>query len=304
MQYPLLANPHKHYYPTRRKPIGLIVLHVTAGLQDLDMHGEDLTAAKTNQYGATTTRAASWHAVVDSDSIEDSLPESYTAFHVQGYNSGSLGLEICNQDARWDNKPKAWVTATLRNAAKKCHQWEKEHDIPRRLLTKAQVDAGERGYTYHMFLDPTRRHDPGQTFPLRYFFSLLAMLDNTHLSTTSTTHTSETTKRPNCKPFQRAVRTSADNAWGSDTDKHATALIEASEWGGVKFPYGVKFTQQVVGAEQDGEWGPNSIRAHHATVIEAQKALVEMGFSPGKIDGDWRSLSQKAYALARHACHI
>src|SRR5687768_18399320 len=80
MRYPLLANPRKNYYTTRKKDIGLIVIHVTAGLQDLDMSGEDLTAAKTNQYGATTSRRASWHAVVDSDSIEDSLPDGYTAF--------------------------------------------------------------------------------------------------------------------------------------------------------------------------------------------------------------------------------
>src|SRR5687768_13058268 len=250
MRYPLLANPRKNYYTTRKKDIGLIVIHVTAGLQDLDMSGEDLTAAKTNQYGATTSRRASWHAVVDSDSIEDSLPDGYTAFHVEGYNSGSLGLEICNQDARWDNKPKPWVTATLRNAAKKCHEWEKKYNIPRRLLTKAEVDAGERGYTYHMLLDPDRRHDPGKTFPIKYFFSLLAMLDNPYLSVPSATRGAPVKSRPNCKPFQRAVRTETDNGWGVKTDQHARALIEASDFGGNEFPFGVKFAQWVVGAKQ------------------------------------------------------
>lgn len=303
MKYPLLANPHKHYHATRRKPIGLIVLHVTAGLEDLDLKGIDHTAEQTNQYGAETTREVSWHAVADSDSVEDSLPDNYTAFHVKGYNSGSLGLEICNKDARWDNKPKDWVVATLRNAAKKCHAWEKEHNVPRRLLTKEQVDAGEFGYTYHMTLDPTRRHDPGKTFPIKLFFNLLAMLD-TPSSSSSVTPAPTVDSRPNCKPFQRAIRTTTDNKWGPATDKHARALIEASDYGGNDFPYGVKFTQQVVGAKQDGEWGPNSKLAYKATVIEAQKALAEMGFSPGAFDGVWGMKTSAAFGNARQACHI
>lgn len=304
MQYPLLANPHKHYHSTRYKSIDLIVLHVTAGLEDLDMKGVDHTATQTNEYGATTTREVSWHAVADSDSVEDSLPAEYTAFHVKDYNSGSLGLEICNKDARWDNKPKMWVVATLRNAAKKCHAWEKENNIPRILRTKAEIDAGARGYTYHMFLDPDRRHDPGQTFPIKLFFSLLAMLDNQHRPSSPVTSATPVRKRPNCTSFQRAIRTTTDNAWGEDTDKHAKALIEASDYGGNDFPYGVKFTQQVVGAKQDGEWGPNSKLAHKMTVMVAQKALAEMGFSPGKFDGSWGPKSSAAFANARQACHI
>lgn len=301
MPYPLLANPNKNYYPTRRKPISAIVLHVTAGLQDLDMLGIDHTAAQTNQYGATTDRAVSWHAVADSDSVEDSLPDGYTAFHVIGYNSGTLGLEICNNDARWDNKPKEWVVATLRNAAKKCHAWEKEHNIPRILRTKAEIDSGARGYTEHMFLDPTRRHDPGVTFPVKLFFGLLDMLDIPHTSSPPATSAPEAKPRPNCTLFQRAIRTSADNKWGSDTDKHANALISATRG---QFPDGVEFAQQVVGADQDGNWGLQSKTMLKATVTEAQKALASMGFSPGAADGIWGPKTSAAFANARQACHI
>lgn len=177
MGYALMGNPHKHYYPTRNKRIRLIGLHVTAGLQDLDMKGEDHSARGTNRYGATTSTQASWHCCVDSDSIEDALPDSYTAFHIKGYNSESLGLEISNKDAIWSNKPAAWVEATLLNAARKCLDWERKHNIPRVLLTKQDVDAGKWGYTYHMFLDPKRRRDPGKDFPIERFFEMIDALD-------------------------------------------------------------------------------------------------------------------------------
>lgn len=310
MAYPLKSNPKKHFYETRRDKIDIIVLHVTAGLQDLDMIGVDHTATQTNNYGATTSREVSWHAVADSDSVEDALPDEYTAFHVRNYNSESLGLEICNRDARWDNKSKQWVTATLRNAAKKCLEWEKKYKIPRRLLTKAQVDAGERGYTYHMFLDPERRGDPGRTFPIKLFFGLLAMLDSSSSSVTSDTQIIKAKKRPNCTDLQRAVRTGDDNKWGSETDRHFRALIEASNFGGNDFPYGVKFAQAVVGTKPDGRWGPKSIAAHKRTVMNVQKALEGMGFSVGRhngrpmFDGIWGRSTQAAYDKARAACHI
>lgn len=177
MTYALLANPKKHFYSFRRKKIDKIILHVTAGLEDLGMNDADHSAENTNNYGATTTTVASWHKCVDSDSIADALPDEYTAFHCINYNSPSLGLEISNSDARWDNKPQKWVDATLLNAAKVCLAWEKKYSIPRRLLSKAQVDAGMSGYSYHMFLDPTRRHDPGPTFPWAHFVQILESLD-------------------------------------------------------------------------------------------------------------------------------
>jgi hypothetical protein len=173
--YALINN--RHHYKSRLTPIQIIGLHVTAGLEDLDMLGIDHSAEKTNAWGATTDTQVSWHACSDSDSIGWALPDTYTAFHIRGYNSEALGLEICNRTATWNDKPKEWVERTLRNAAKVCHEWEKAHNIPRRLLTKAQVDAGMKGYTYHMFLDPTRRRDPGADFPWQQFVGYLEELD-------------------------------------------------------------------------------------------------------------------------------
>ena len=111
-------------------------------------------------------------------------------------------------------------------------------------------------------------------------------------------------KKPNCEALQAAVRAKKDNAWGSDTDKRCNAVISASNYGGVKFPNGVRYAQQVVGTKDDGVWGKNSRNAHDATVVKMQKALKTMGYNPGDVDGIWDSKCQAAYKKARNACHI
>lgn len=176
MSYPLESN--KKYRRQHRGSIRGIVLHVTAGAQDTDMVGIDGSAAATIRYGQTTTRDASWHAIADSDSAITCLPDSFEAFHVRGYNQWTLGIEICNRDARWDNKPAAWVDATLRNAAALCRAWCDTYGIPIEKASKSDVDYAIRvgrqfGFTYHSYLDPARRIDPGATFPWARFAELL-----------------------------------------------------------------------------------------------------------------------------------
>ena len=73
--------------------------------------------------------------------------------------------------------------------------------------------------------------------------------------------------------LQRAVRATADNISGPDTRKRIDAVRKASTWGGTKFPYGVAYTQQVVGTTADGVWGKNSRAAHDNTVAAIQRAV-------------------------------
>jgi hypothetical protein len=159
------------WYPSRIKPLRVIVVHVTAGLQDMD--APDASAEKTAQYAATTTRKVSWHSGSDSDSFLRLLPATYTAFHVQGYNSSTYGHEISKATTRWAGMPPVWVERTLANAAACLRPVAAQHRIPPRVLSRAQVDAGQYGFIGHAPLDPTRRTDPGVDFPWARFFELL-----------------------------------------------------------------------------------------------------------------------------------
>lgn len=111
-------------------------------------------------------------------------------------------------------------------------------------------------------------------------------------------------RKPNCKPLQRAVRVHDDNVWGLATDKALLAVRESSVWGGNSFPYGVRFTQAVVGTHVDGIWGDRSRAAHDATVVAVQTALKSMGFNPGRVDGRWGRMTDEAFQSARKACRI
>lgn len=251
--FALLANPNEHFYKTRRKDVNLIVLHVTAGLQDLDLLGVDDSARATNRYGANTPRAASWHVCVDSDSIDPALPDEFTAFHVRNYNSPSLGLEICNRDARWDNKPQDWVEATLLNAAHVCVAWEKKFGIPRRLLSKREVDSGKAGYSYHMFLDPARRRDPGETFPWDRFVQLLESVESGD---------APPPPKPK-KPLSRWVKEGDGNlkngVHGPRTERvQAKVGVKVDGYFGPNTEKAVRNYQQRFGLAVDGIVGPNT----------------------------------------------
>lgn len=166
-------NPHgPHYYKSRNTSLRHIVLHITAGLEDLDATA-DQSAEKTARYAATTQTKVSWHAAADSDSCFYLLPASYTAFHCKGFNSSGYGLEISKRNTKWTGMPAAWTEATLRHAAKILAPVVKAHAIPLKRLTRSQATAGHKGFLYHSDADPSRRSDPGADFPLDRLFALI-----------------------------------------------------------------------------------------------------------------------------------
>lgn len=75
------------------------------------------------------------------------------------------------------------------------------------------------------------------------------------------------------KALQAAVGAVQDNVAGPDTRKRIDAVRKASNWGGTQFPYGVAYTQGVVGTKQDDVWGTNSRSAHDDTVRAIQAAV-------------------------------
>lgn len=291
MSYALLKNPEQHYYPTRNADTNVIMLHVTAGLQDLDLVGSDHSAENTNRYGATTKRAASWHSCVDSDSIAPGLPGSYTAFHCKNFNSPSLGLEISNKDARWDNKPALWTAATLKNAGQQSVEWEKEYDIPSRLLTAAECRRGLKGYSYHSMHDPKRRSDPGKSFPIEQFFAIIAQLE--------AGQTPDLPLFDEVVELQRILQLQQDGRWGKDTDLRARQMRTAGmQWAGFglwtpeALPE-VKLVQSVIGAKQDGKFGPKSLASLRWFIKLFQKNF-DLPAS-----GGWDRNTEAAFHVAR-----
>lgn len=184
--YPLIGNPHKHFYPTRNLPVLMAVQHITAGLSDFA--GADGSAESTLRYSSSTATQASYHGIVDSDSIIDCLPDTYTAWAqgVRGhnFNSPALSLEIGLLSPDWRKPPAAWVDKTIRNAARWWAPRVKKYGIPLRLMTdRNEIDrliAARKmvGFVEHHTLDPVNRTDAGfvggrTTFPWALLFKYI-----------------------------------------------------------------------------------------------------------------------------------
>lgn len=216
MGYYLLDHPNPngdHFYRSRRKPVKACVIHITAMLQGVA--GNDTSCERLARYAATTDRAVSWHSGSDADSSILLLPDSYTAFHVRGYNSSTIGHEINKVDISWSDEDPAWVTQTLTQAANCLRPRLKALGIPLRKATKAELDraissgTAPVGLVSHSDLDPTRRRDPGADFPWSRFLTMLEGAPS---------------------PFIIKEDNMAVIAKGSDSKKYLTDLVSIKRW--------------------------------------------------------------------------
>lgn len=187
-------NPYgDHFYTTRNNRLLAIVVHVTAGADDLDALN-DLSAENVSGYAATTDRDVSWHSGSDADSWISLLPAHYTAWHASNYNSVTYGHEISKRTTDWRNVPENWIDKTLRMAAVGpdgnggLRKVAADNGIPLRWATKAELDharatgGGPVGFITHAEIQWADRRDPGyvteggrtfDTFPRDRFMNLL-----------------------------------------------------------------------------------------------------------------------------------
>lgn len=187
--YPLLANPRRYFYTQRQGPIRFGCIHITAGVDDYD--GADGSAESAIRYGQTCTRPASWTGIVDSDTIQDCLPDHYVAF-AQGisgspfsYNTHGIGLEIGKRTTDWREPatPAEWTEKTLRNAAIWWAPRVIRYGLQVRFVTLRELNADlaagrPSGFIEHHEIDPRNRSDAGlyrgiETFPRAQFLRYL-----------------------------------------------------------------------------------------------------------------------------------
>ena len=152
-----------------RQPPKVITVHTAENTPDLT--GTDGGAEAVARFFATTPRRASVHKVVDSDSVIDLLPDTHRAIHSRFAWEDSLSFEISYRAAWWGRNP-GYEARLLKNAAGICRDWVAEHGIAVRRIDLAAYHRGESGFIAHADLDPTRRTDPGPTFPWATFLTM------------------------------------------------------------------------------------------------------------------------------------
>lgn len=94
---------------------------------------------------------------------------------------------------------------------------------------------------------------------------------------------------------QPVIHAAQDNLAGNETKRRLAALREASNYGGRDFPFGVEFTQDVVGTKEDGAWGPKSRAAHDTTMEKLQDAWKQVDLYAGEVDGIWGPKMEAGY---------
>lgn len=170
--FQIRPNPYAvngfHGYITRNNGVSLIVIHT--GEIAADILGDDMTAENLSSYMSNTPVQVSWHGTTDSDGIIHNIPHSYTGFHVSGYNSRSVGIEQGIKAAQWKGLPASHRNAMIENLAIVSAWYAQIYDIPVRSVTRAQADAGQKGFAAHATLNPHNRTDPGPDFPVDLFF--------------------------------------------------------------------------------------------------------------------------------------
>ncbi len=152
-------------YAEMSQPPALITVHTTESFADLI--APDTGAEAVANYFATTATQASYHTLVDSDSVVDCLPAGldgtvpHVAFHCYQRNTANLGISFALRATEWAEVGEQWASAALERGADVVAAWCRRWDIPARRITRDEADAGMAGISGHGILQPEDRTDPG-----------------------------------------------------------------------------------------------------------------------------------------------
>ena len=149
-------------HPTRTAKVQVIVIHTA------ETSPTTVSAEAVAHYFTHSTRPASYHEIVDSESTVQLLPPDATAFGAVGWNANGWHLSFATHAHLWGRNP-AWDDAALRRGAARARKAAEHFGIPVRRINLAQANAGAEGFIDHARVDPGRRYDPGDKFPWALF---------------------------------------------------------------------------------------------------------------------------------------
>lgn len=164
----------RHYHKGRVAPgkVLQVVIH------DMEAVETGQTAENVADFFATTTRLASAHYNVDSDSIVQCVKEGDTAFHAPGLNHCAVGVEHAGYARQtrglWlDTYGVKMLALSAKLVAELCQKY----DIPVRRLTVAQVRRYEKGLCGHIDVSSafgkSSHWDPGPGFPWDVYLTMV-----------------------------------------------------------------------------------------------------------------------------------
>lgn len=144
----------------------------------MDTVGVDTGTDTLAEFIRNRTTAGSYHDIADSDSNLHLIEHRHGAYHDgTGSNNWALSISFVCRTADWDRMSPERRRGFLHQGAL---AFARQQDYRRRvgapltelrLITKAQSDRGESGFTYHGFRDPGRRTDPGVAAPNDFPFA-------------------------------------------------------------------------------------------------------------------------------------
>lgn len=160
--------PTANSYPTRLRPVRLIVLHT------MEVPCTDQATRAVMVGFQDTSRHASAHYGVGPGLTLSGVPETATAWATPGANADGIQIEQAGYSGKesgtpagtdWTSDPGAAVVArTAALMRDLCARW----NIPRRHLTDAQLAAGQSGIIGHIQASRVyggTHWDPGDTYP-------------------------------------------------------------------------------------------------------------------------------------------